>query len=253
MIQYPITLLIEKTPLMSLFDTETLPFTPPRTMNPIEKSGVKFLLCHSETMKIYQEYFFQNEIQQRFYHFQTDCYLFVLDGQAFIQNHTLECSVKINQGIWMEAGSFNKLVPISNRFECILLVVEEHQHDATFDEYMRVQSSGTAKKSTSNSDSTRWELSNHPKVKIEIELLPKNHQEPIHYHRFTKQFLISLTDTIQVKNKDVESTLLPKQSLLIEKKHKHSIINNNNHSVQTLNFYTPRVKKDRVLVIGKPK
>jgi len=237
---------------MSLFDTEILQYSSPRKMNTIDKNGLKSLLCHSDTMKIYQEYFFQNETQQRFYHFSTDCYLFALDGQAFIQNNDQECSVKANQGVWLEAGVAHKLVPISGRFECLLLVIEECQHNSLFTEFMRVQSTGTATKSVSNSDSTRWALSDHPKVKIEIELLPKKHQEPIHYHRFTKQFLVSLTDTIQVKNKDQESTLEPKQSLLIASKHKHSIINNNDHSAQILNFYTPRVKKDRVLVISKP-
>ncbi|MFT2111915.1 cupin domain-containing protein [Marinomonas sp. 2405UD68-3] len=237
---------------MSLFDTEILPYSSPRKMNTIDKNGLKSLLLHSDTMKVYQEYFFQNEIQQRFYHFSTDCYLFALDGQAFIQNSTQECSVKVNQGVWLEAETIHKLVPISGRFECLLLVTEECQHDSLFTEFMRVQSTGTAIKLESNPDSTRWVLSDHPKVKIEIELLPKKHQELIHYHRFTKQFLVSLTDTIQVKNKDQESTLEPKQSVLISPKHKHSIINNNDHSAQILNFYTPRMTKDCVLVISKP-
>jgi len=190
-------------------------------------------------------------VQQRFYRFKADCYLFILDGQAFIKNESQECTIKPHQGVWLEADSNNKLVPLSNQLNCLLVHVREPQHDTLFNEYMRVQSTGTASKSISTSNNNQWILSEHPNVRIEIELLPKQHDEPLHYHRYTQRFIVSLTDTIKINCGDQENSLEPKESLLILAKSKHKIVNQNSHSAQILSFYFPRAKRDKVFVVGK--
>ncbi len=236
---------------MPPIDPKNAPAHKTTIMNPIGQSGTKNLLCHCESMNIYQEHFFQNEVQQRFYRFTTDCYLFVLDGQAFLQNQNQECTIKPNQGVWLEAESNNKLVPLSNQLNCLLVKVRGAPLDTPFNEYMRVQSTGTANKSLTASNNNQWVLSEHPNVKIEVELLPEQHNEPLHYHRFAQQFIVSLTDTITITQPERETTLSPKEGLLILAKSKHKIVNNNAHSAQILNVYSPRAKHDKVLVLGK--
>mgnify|MGYP000259431876 CR=1 FL=1 len=236
---------------MPFLNSKPLNLSSPRTMNLIGKNGMKNLLCFSENMKIYQEHFFQNEVQQRFYRYTTDCYLFILDGQAFIQNGDQERSIKKHQGVWLKAGSNNKLVPISHRFECLIVTFQNSTAASTFTEFMQVQSTGTAEKSNSPPSNTRWILSSHPLVKIEIELIPKKCHGPLQYHRSTQKFLVSLTDTIQIIQTGKEHVLEAKSGLIFTPNSKHKIINNNEHSVQILNIYSPRVDRDKVLVINK--
>lgn len=223
----------------------------PSYMNDIGASGKRTLLANTAFLRAYQETFYQEEVQTRFYQFPTDAYLYSVTGQVFIENQQQESLLKQNQGIWLKAESIHKVVLLSAQ-ATLLIVVCQHDNpsDPTID-YLQPQSSGTASKISQTSPASRWLLSQHPNVKIELELLPENYQEHLHYHRYTEQFVVNLSDQIVIHGAADAVCLRHGEAYLIPAKQQHRISNPTNQAIQLLSFYTPKPIRDRVLVLKK--
>lgn len=215
--------------------------------------GSRNLIDSTDSISVFHEQLLQEEVQQRFYRYPKDTYVYLLKGQAYLNDAESEVLLKENQGLWLQANKVYRLVCLSSQVDLLIIHCPITNSADSFTAYLKPHSSGSGKRISSKSPVNRWILSQHPQVHIELESIPANYNEHLHYHRQSNQIIVNLNEHLIIEHDHKWLALRKFRGYIINSKTRHKIINPMNKISHVLSIYTPPQKKDRVLVVSKQK
>lgn len=220
-----------------------------RPQHTLGKESLRRILCNESHFRIYHESLIQDEQHSRFYHFSNDTFMFVLSGQVFLSDTDAGTPLNQLEGAWVAPNKAHKLVLLSPSVEILVVSYQGNLSPCANDFHTALSSENNDEKLTPNIN--RQTISHTNSLSIELETYPSLQAEHLHYHRHSRQFILSLKGKFNLQLDKKEITLGKFDWALVNEKQKHRLKNLERSESLCLSIYSPPPSKDRVLVIRK--
>ncbi|MGB0942769.1 MAG: cupin domain-containing protein [Marinomonas sp.] len=232
---------------MNSADPAKAPYPSPQ--HALGQASKRRILCNESHFRIYHESVIQDEQHSRFYHFPNDAFVFLLAGQAYLSDADVGTALNQYQGTWIKPNRAHKLVLLSPSVELLIVAYQGNLAPCANEHYLLNQSSKS--KIENNESINRQTISHIESLSIDLETYPENEAEHLHYHRQSRQFIMSLKGDFNLLIDKKEVLLEKFDWALVNEKQRHRLKNLNQDTSQCLSIYSPPPAKDRVLVIKK--
>lgn len=232
---------------MNSVDPAKAPYPSPQ--HALGQASKRRILCNESHFRIYHESVIQDEQHSRFYHFPNDAFVFLLNGQAYLSDADVGTALNQYQGAWIKPNKAHKLVLLSPSVELLVVAYQGNQAPCANDYYLVNQ--GVKSKIENNDNINRQTISYIDSLSIDFETYKENEAEHLHYHRHSRQFIMSLAGDFSLQLDKKEVLLSRFDWALVNEKQRHRLKNLNQDTSLCLSIYSPPPAKDRVLVIKK--
>ncbi|WP_421854023.1 hypothetical protein [Marinomonas sp.] len=233
------------------------------TFDPINyglgESSKHFIIHQQDDLFVAHEHLFQTDIPARFYHHQTDTFLFIIKGELYLQQNALqnlqnneqETALKQHQGIWLKAHTINSITLLTPAVELCLIRLK-HTDQAELNSSFKKISSGTVESILGRSHIKTWPLWQGEAGQIALKLYPPQFKETLYYQKTATQYLLPLNGTAFISNEKKAPKACPSYGKIIAHKEPRAILNPSSESITVLSVMTTQNTKGRILLLTKP-
>ncbi|RBP84174.1 hypothetical protein EBI01_05215 [Marinomonas rhizomae] len=219
-------------------------------------SSKRLIIHQQDDLFVAHEHLFQNDTPTRFYHHETDTFLFIAKGELYLQqkmrqNNEQETVLKQHQGVWLTAQTINSITLLTPTVELCLIRLK-NANQSELNSSLKKVSSGTVDSTLGRSKIKTWPLWQGEAGHIALELYPPQFKEPLYYQKTATQYLLPLNGTPFISNNKKASKACPNYGKVIAKKEPRAVFNPSNESVTMLSVMTTQNIKGRILLLTKP-
>ncbi|NVK75751.1 hypothetical protein C0J08_13490 [Marinomonas sp. CT5] len=215
----------------------------------------RLIIHHHDDLFVAHEHLFQNDTPTRFYHHNTNTFLFLIKGDIYLQQITPEkgeeeTALKQHQGIWLAAHSVNTITLLTPAVEFCLIRLNATDHIDKSELFKKV-SSGTVESTVGRRQIKTWPLWQGPSGQVILELYPPQFKETLYYQKQSSQYFLPLSGTALVYNEKKSLQPFPPYGKVFKKKEPRAIFNPSSESTTVLSVTTAQPDSGRVLLLSK--
>ncbi|WP_137169492.1 hypothetical protein [Marinomonas sp. FW-1] len=232
------------------------------TSNPLDYSlgetSKRIIVHQQDDLLIIHDHLFQDVTPTRFYHDQADTFLFIIKGEAYLQQYAPnnvqtiveEITLKTHQGIWLNADTINSVTLLTPRVECCLIRLSNSMNSQPTQPFTKI-SSGTVESQLGRNQIRIWPLWETEIGRISLELYPAKYKETLYYHKTTTQYFLPLGGSTLLLSKSKTPTACPSIGKVIPPKEAVAILNPGNQNSIVLSVMTKHYNQGRVHLLTR--